>query len=105
MDKELKKCYSYLNLPLNVNIDEVENNERALVRIFQAKSEKTKKNYDKQIKKVIHCSNKIIDNINKSGIPKTKANMKTPRENVVITLFFVFIAFLVAMVISFINLL
>lgn len=105
MDRKIKKCYSFLNLPLNVNIDEVENNERALVKIFQMKAEKTKKNYDKQIKKIVDCSNMIIDNINKFGIPKTKTNIKTPSENTVIIQFFVFIMFVIVLVVSFIKLL
>lgn len=104
MNKKLKKCYSYLNLPYNANIDEVENNEKALIKILQTKSQKNSKRYDKKIKQVVDYSNEIIENINKFGIPKTKAKMRTPNENFVIVQLFIFIAFFILCVVSFVNL-
>ena len=67
MDKNLKKCYTILDLPFNSTEDEVELRKRAMIKILE--SEPSVKNEQKIIE-IKDASSKICENIKNNGIPK-----------------------------------
>ena len=72
MDKELKKCYHYMDLPYNSTLEEVQLRRNILIKIYNSKTSVNGKNYSKKIDKIELCTTKIIENINKFGVPTDK---------------------------------
>ena len=70
MDKNLKKCYEYLDLPITATIEEVELRQKALIKIYNNKSTEKGVSYDKKIGIVETSASAIIENIKNNGIPK-----------------------------------
>lgn len=72
MNKELKKSYKYLDLAYSATIDEVKCRENALLKIYNAKSKESKRNYDNEIKLIEKSACLIVENIKNNGIPKVE---------------------------------
>lgn len=70
MDKNLKKCYECLDLPISATEDDVELRKKALVKIYNNKSVEKGVSYDKQIGLVETSAETILENLKNNGIPK-----------------------------------
>lgn len=74
MEKEIEKCYEYLNLPITASIEDVELRQKALVKIYCNKSQEKGVSYGKQIGLVETSAKTIIENIKNNGIPKEESH-------------------------------
>ena len=72
MNKELFKCYEVLDLPIESTIEQVKDREKALIKILKAKEKEESISCEKEMEKVVLSKNKIIENIEKNGVPKEK---------------------------------
>ena len=85
MNKSLKKCYHYLDLPYNATEEDVITRENALIKILKAKETKNKVSYEEKINRVMSSANLIIENIKTNGIPNVKPHwFETSNESLFI---------------------
>ena len=70
MDKNLRKSYDCLDLPISASIEQVEAREKALIKIFQAKEKEENISCSKEINRVKISKKRIISSIQINGIPK-----------------------------------
>ena len=104
MTKELKKCYYYLDLPFNVDIDKVKAQEKVFIKILRAKALKKGVSQKKKIDKVVDCANKIISNIEKNGIPTDKETNLHATGAELATQVFILLAVSIVAIISYLSL-
>ena len=95
MNKDLRKSYEILDLPISSTIEDVETRQNALIKI-----EKSNGNI-KKIEIIQNSATKIIENIKKNGIPKDNHKFSASNESL-ITLIIVFVFSLIACVLSFV---
>ena len=74
MDKRLKNCYYYLNLPFTATEEDVRIRETAMHRIFKTKEKNNGKSYKKKINRVTSSANLIIENLKANGMPNVKSH-------------------------------
>ena len=70
MDKDLKKCYECLDLPITATEQDVQLRKKALVKIYETKAVEKGVSYDKQIGLIENSSASIIENLKNNGTPK-----------------------------------
>ena len=70
MDKNLRKSYECLDLPITASVEQVEAREKALIKILQAKEKEENISCVKEIKRVQISKKRIISSIQINGIPK-----------------------------------
>ena len=75
MPKEIRKFYNFMNLSYSSSIEEVQEREKVMINALQAKAMKNKKSYDDKINKVVNSANKLVDYIEKNGVPNKKDNL------------------------------
>lgn len=95
MNKDLRKCYEILDLPIESTIEDVETRKNALIKI-----EKSNENLN-QVQVIERSATIIIENIKKNGVTKDNHSFETSNESL-ITLFVVFAFSLLACILSFI---
>jgi len=85
MPKDIKKFYNFMNLSFSSTVEEVQEREKVMIKILQAKAMKYNKNYQSEIDKVVNAANSIVEYINKNGIPNKKDNwFKTSKTSIFI---------------------
>ena len=72
MLKDIKKAYCFLNLPFTANKEEVQRQEKVLIKIERAKALKNGKSRKLKINKIVKQSNIVLEYIEQNGIPKFK---------------------------------
>ena len=75
MPKEIRKFYNFMNLSYSSSIEEVQECEKVMINVLQAKAMKNKKSYDDKINKVVNSANKLVDYIEKNGVPNKRDNL------------------------------
>lgn len=70
MPKNIKKAYCFLNLPYTANKEEIQRQEKVLIKIERAKALKNGKSRKVKINKIVKHSNNILEYIEQNGIPK-----------------------------------
>lgn len=105
MEKELKKCYHYMDLRYDSTIEEIKSRQKIMIKIFRAKSVKSGKSYKNEIAKVNNSTNKILANIKQNGIPKASIFNFSSTVNEVATLIFVLIIMIIICTVTFLTLL
>ena len=75
MPKEIRKFYNFMNLSYSSSIEEVQECEKVMINVLQAKAMKNKKSYDDKINKVVNSANKLVDYIEKNGVPNKRENL------------------------------
>ncbi len=99
MTKELKKAYSFLDLKYEATIEEIQTRRKILIKILRAKNIKKHKNHIEKIKKINACTELILDNIKKSGIPsENRLIIDSSRENVFTGLYGLILVSILALV-------
>ena len=63
MNKDIKKCYEILDLPMCATVEDVEARKKALIKIYNNKGMEKGISYEKQIGMVEESANKIIENL------------------------------------------
>lgn len=96
MDRNLKKCYYFMDLPFSATEEEVRVREKVMIKVLNAREINSGKQLDKKINKIVECSNKIVDNIKKFGIASGRND--TIKKNVSRLYFEIFILLLLSMV-------
>jgi len=91
MNKSVKRCYEYLDLPIDASEQIVTIRKTALIRIYKTKAAEKGVSYTNQIRRVETAAKKIIDNIKNNGIPQVKKNFLSFSWTTVSILFSVFI--------------
>lgn len=74
MNRELKKCYECLDLPINATIEDVETRKKALIKIYNNKTIEKGISYEKQIGLVETSAVAIVENIKKNGLPNEEVH-------------------------------
>lgn len=105
MDKEIKRCYHYMDLKYDSTIDEIKSRQKIMIKIFRAKSINSGKSYKNQIAKVNSSTSKILDYIKENGIPKASLFNFSSTINEVATLTFVLIIMVIICTVTFLTLL
>ncbi len=105
MDKEIKRCYHYMDLKYDSTIDEIKSRQKIMIKIFRAKSINSGKSYKNQIAKVNSSTSKILDYIKVNGIPKASLFNFSSTINEVATLTFVLIIMVIICTVTFLTLL
>jgi len=75
MPKEIKKIYNFMNLSYSSSIEEVQERENVMIKTLQAKAMKKHKSCDEEINKVVDSANKLVDYIEKNGVPNKRDNL------------------------------
>jgi len=70
MDRNLRKSYECLELPITATEADVLLRQKALIKIYENKTIKTGISYDDKIGKIESSSSIIIENLKNKGIPK-----------------------------------
>ncbi len=70
MDKNLRKCYECLDLPISATIQDVQLREKALIKICENKALENGISCDKEIGIIETSAKTVIENIKNNGIPK-----------------------------------
>ena len=91
MNKELKKCYEYLDLPINSTIEDVQAREKALIKIYQSKAQEKGVSYEKQIGLVETYAREIIENIKNNGVVKEEFHRFESSWNSISILLIIFV--------------
>ena len=64
-----------MNLSYSSSIDVVQEREKIMINILQAKAVKNNKSYDDKINEVVISAKGIVDYIEKNGVPNKKDNL------------------------------
>ena len=75
MPKKIRKFYNFMNLSYSSSIDVVQEREKIMINILQAKAVKNNKSYDDKINEVVISAKGIVDYIEKNGVPNKKDNL------------------------------
>jgi len=75
MPKEIRKFYNFMNLSYSSSIEEVQEKEKVMIKILRAKAMRKHKSYGKEINKVVDSANKLVDYIEKNGVPNKRDNL------------------------------
>lgn len=70
MDKNLRKCYECLDLPISSTIEDVQLREKALIKICENEAKEKGVDCNKRLADVEMSAKTIINNIKNNGIPK-----------------------------------
>lgn len=82
MNKELKKCYHYMDLPYNSTVEEIKAKQDALLKINASKAKITGKSCEKELNKINNSAKSILDNIKKNGIPNIKEGFNSSWQSI-----------------------
>ena len=104
MTNELKKCYYNLDLPFNATIEQVQTQEKMLIKILRARALKTGKSQNKKIDRIVKSANKIQQNLEKNGIPDVKECSFSSTGKDIATQVFILLALSVVAIISYLSL-
>ena len=55
MDKEIKRCYHYMDLKYDSTIDEIKSRQKIMIKIFRAKSINSGKSYKNQTRRNVYA--------------------------------------------------
>ena len=69
MEKNLKKCYEYLDLNYSATIEDVEARKNALIKIANSSAKEKRINVENEIQIIEDYSNKICSYISQNGVP------------------------------------
>ncbi|MBR1988664.1 MAG: hypothetical protein IKA36_06495 [Clostridia bacterium] len=72
MKSEIKKCYRYLDLPLDSTKDDVKLRQKVMIKMLRAKAIDKHKNYDKEIERVNFSALTLLDFIDKNGVQEAE---------------------------------
>ena len=89
MEKNLRKSYELLYLPISSTIEQVETREKALIKVIEAKEREKNISCVKEIEKVKISSELIIKNIKENGIPTEKNHQFNSSGESVFVLFLI----------------
>ena len=70
MDKNLRKCYECLDLPITATAEDVRLREKALVKIYENESVEKGIPFDKKIDLVASSASTIVENLKNNGSPQ-----------------------------------
>ena len=104
MIKELKKCYYNLDLPFSATKEQVQTQEKILIKIIRAKALKTGKSQKKKIDNIVKSANLILENLEKNGIPDIKECSFSSTGKELATQLFVLAALTIVAFISYLSL-
>lgn len=104
MIKELKKSYYNLDLPFSATKEQVQTQEKILIKILRAKALKTGKSQKKKIDIIVKSANLIIDNLEKNGIPDIKECSFSSTGKELATQLFVLLALTIVALIGYLSL-
>ena len=99
MPKEIKKFYNFMNLSYSSSIEEVQEREKVMINALQAKAMKKHKSCDEEINKVVDSANKLVEYIEKNGVPNKRDNLFNTSSSSIMTQ--LIILFAVIMVLGF----
>ena len=85
MPKEIKKIYNFMNLSYSSSIEEVQEKENDMIKTLQAKAMKKHKSCDEEINKVVDSANKLIEYIEKNGVPNKRDNLFNTSNSSIMT--------------------
>lgn len=104
MIKKLKKSYFYLDLPYDATLEQVQTQEKMLIKILRAKALKTGKSQKKNIDRIVESANFIQENLEKNGIPDIKECSFNSSGKTLVTQTFVLIIISAIAIISYLSL-
>ena len=99
MPKEIKKIYNFMNLSYSSSIEEVQERENVMIKTLQAKAMKNNKFYEEKTNKIVASANKLIEYIEKNGVPNKRDNLFNTSNSSIMTQ--LIMLFAVIMVLSF----
>jgi len=85
MPKEIRKFYNFMNLSYSSSIEEVQEKEKVMIKILRAKAMRKHKSYGKEINKVVDSANKLVDYIEKNGVPNKRDNLFNTSSSSIMT--------------------
>lgn len=100
MPKEIKNHYHFMDLSYSSSIDEVKEREKVMIKILRAKAIKKGKSCNSQIQQVANSANKIVEFIEKNGIPNMVDIRFVTSKNSIITQMFILFAMLAVLLCS-----
>lgn len=86
MPKAIKKSYYYLNLPFSSTKEDVERQEKVLIKIERAKALKKGKSRKDKIEKIVKHANNILLYVKQNGIPNIKETFNISYKTIIIEL-------------------
>lgn len=90
MEKNLRKCYRFMDLPFSATKEDIEMRKNAMIKTLKAKQNDK---IDLEIIKVQNATNLILENLKNNGVPKEEDHyFEASNESIwglVIVLFFV----------------
>ena len=88
MPKEIKRYYNFMNLSYTSTIEQVQEREKVMIKLFRAKAIKKNKSYQNKINEIVTSANSIVEYIEKNGVSNKKDFLfNTPMKSIISQIF------------------